>query len=236
MNFLQVKMACKKVFQAINIQRKPLIFCISFQRTGTTSVGRFFHDHNFSVATSHTSVKNGWTSNWFKGDYKSIFNSLDFKSNQVFEDDPWWCLDFYKFLFHRFPGSKFILLERDPDKWFNSMMTHSDGKSLGNTFIHSHLYRREKEFYSLSTDIELYNKKTDNLLKLSEEHRAHYIEIYKLRIREVKDFFKYFDQDRLFCGDLEDSEKWKKMGSYFGFRVEPSYKVHIKSPIIPQNE
>ena len=227
MKINQISSIGKKMLHSINIRRKPLIFCISFQRTGTTSVGQFFKDHNFRVATSHISSKNKWTLKWFKGDYENIFNSLDFRSHQVFEDDPWWCLDFYKVLFHRFPNAKFILLERDADEWFNSMVTHSGGKSLGNTLIHAHLYRREKEFYGVSNNIKLYKAETDNLLRLSENHRAHYTEIYKLRIQEMKDFFEYFDNDRLFYGRLEDNKKWGKMGSYCGFIVDPDYEIHL---------
>ena len=120
----------------------PKIFCISVQRTGTTSVGQFFRDHNFRVATWNDSRKNNWTLNWIKGDHKRIFESRDFKLNQVFEDDPWWCLDFYKILFHRFPNAKFILIERDADRWFDSMVSHSNGKTLGNTHQHTLLYNR----------------------------------------------------------------------------------------------
>ncbi|WP_179022230.1 sulfotransferase [Winogradskyella forsetii] len=230
MKSTQIKSISRKIFNAVKISRKPLIFCISFQRTGTTSVGQFFKDHNFRVATSYISSTHGWTAKWFKGDYERIFNSLEFRSHQVFEDDPWWCLDFYKVLYHRFPNAKFILLERDADKWFNSMVSHSGGKTLGNTFIHSHLYRREKDFYDLPNKIDLYEKVTDNSLPLSENHRSHYKEIYKLRNKEIKDFFNYFDEDRLFCGELEDPEKWEKMGAYFGFNVDSGYEIHIKSP------
>ena len=36
------------------------IFCISFQRTGTTSVGQFFKDHGYLVATNPVSRANDW--------------------------------------------------------------------------------------------------------------------------------------------------------------------------------
>ena len=234
MNFRQIETFFERRFYGLNITGKPKIFCISFQRTGTTSVGKFFTDHNFRVATSQTTRSNSWTLNWFKGDYERIFNSLDFRSKQVYEDDPWWCLDFYKVLFHRFPNSKFILLERDADKWFDSMVTHSGGKTLGNTLIHSHLYRREKEFYNSFGTKGSYENKFDNLLLISEDRRSHYTDIYKIRNQEIKEFFERFDNERLFYGDLEDSEKWVKMGLYCGFSVDPNYSVHIKSPLAKQ--
>src|SRR5690554_6122442 len=114
MKVLQKKI--KKASKIIKAFSQPKIFCISVQRTGTTSVGQFFREHNYRVATWTISRRNDWTVKWFKGDYENIFNSFDFKTSQVFEDDPWFCLDFYKVLFHRFPNSKFVLVERDADK------------------------------------------------------------------------------------------------------------------------
>lgn len=204
---------------------KPKIFCISFQRTGTTSVGVFFHENNYRVATYAIARKNDWTLKWFKGDYESIFNSLDFKSSQVFEDDPWWCQDFYKILYHRFPRSKFILFERDADKWFDSMISHSGGKSLGNTYRHSRIYRRENEFYKLGLKT-LYSREIDNLLPLTEAERTHYTSLYILRNKEIKEFFKEHDNKRLFCCRLEDPDKWQKLGRYLNLKISSDYQVH----------
>jgi hypothetical protein len=197
------------------------------QRTGTTSVGQFFKDHDFRVATWRVSRKNDWTVRWFKGDYESIFNSFDFKTSQVFEDDPWFCLDFYKVLFHRFPNSKFVLVERDADQWFDSMVKHSDGKTLGNTHRHSVMYQRLNEFIEADfIEESQYTNKIDNLLPLNETHRVHYTSIYKLRNKEVKNFFEKFGKDRIVVVSLEDQEKWKKIGAFFNIQVADNYEVH----------
>lgn len=214
-----------KYLKQIPLRTNPKIFCISFQRTGTTSVGKFFSEHNFNVATNPISRKNDWTLKWFKGDYESIFKSLDFKLHQVFEDDPWWCQDFYKVLYHRFPNSKFILFERSPDKWFDSMKSHSRGKTLGNTYRHSKLYRREQEYYNLNIE-KFYSREIDNLLPLTEENRIHYTEIYRLRIREIKEFFHEFDNRRLLYARLEDPNKWQKVGRFFKINVKQGYEIH----------
>lgn len=60
----------KKELIAIKLIRKPKIFVISFQRTGTTSTGRFLSDHNYRVATYSISKRNNWTLKWFKGDFE----------------------------------------------------------------------------------------------------------------------------------------------------------------------
>lgn len=215
-----------KVFKNLNALLQPKIFCISLQRTGTTSVGRFFREHEFKVATYRTSQKNDWTHKWFMGNFNEIFQSKDFRLNQVFEDDPWWCVSFYRYLFFKFPKAKFILFERDQNKWFDSMMSHSNGKTLGNTHIHSSIYRREVEFIKQFSDINLFKGDLDNLLSLTEKHREHYTNYYLIRNAEVKAFFKSQNNSRLVCCNLEDPEKWQKLANFFDFKIDANYEIH----------
>ena len=197
------------------------------QRTGTTSVGQFFKDYDYKVATWNISRKNNWSVEWFKGDFESIFRSNDFRSNQVFEDDPWWCPDFYKVLFHRFPKSKFVLLERDADEWFNSMVKHSSGKTLGNTHLHAVIYNRLDEFSCNNFKEEnRYTPILDNLLPLDETYRKKYTSFYKLRNKEVKDYFDRFGKDRIIIIQLEDKDKWQKLGLFLKIKVNLDYEVH----------
>lgn len=204
------------------------IFCISFQRTGTTSVGQFFKDHEYSVAGYNEERSAEWSSKLYIGDLESIFSSKDFKSHQVFEDNPWWEDNFYKILFHRFPDAKFILFTRDSDKWFDSMVSHSKGKTLGNTFRHSKIYRREEEFYTAFPNENYYEsiKRVDNRLEINEIHRVHYKTLYNLRNKEIIDFFNAFNPNSLFTGQLEDSQKWKKLGAFFNLDIPDGYEVH----------
>lgn len=223
----RLKLKLKDFLFRLTKKEEPKIFCISFQRTGTTSTGKFFKNHGYRVAISNVNKINRWTEKYIKGDYEAIFNSAAFKANRVFEDAPWWCGDFYKILFNRFPRAKFILLERDADDWFNSMMNHSGQKNPGNTFRHSKTYRRQQEYYKLGLgEDHLYSNEVDNLLPLTEEYRDHYIEIYKLRNREVKEYFETFDRERLFCGKLKDEHLWENLGEFCGIEVKPGYSVH----------
>lgn len=208
--------------------KHPKIFCISLQRTGTTSTGQFFRDHGYSVATHSLNVKNNWTSFYWRGDYESIFRSYDFKRSIVFEDDPWWLNDFYKVLYHRFPDSKFILLERNTDQWFDSMIAHSNGKTIGNTHLHCSLYNRLYEFHKTKLGYEnIYTNNIDNALPLGEEQREHYTRFYEIRNREVKLFFNNHDNTRLFNASLSDSDLWQKLGEFFSISVTKTYNVHL---------
>lgn len=209
------------------------IFVISFQRNGTTSTGKFFSRCGYKVATWNVSVKNKWTQKWFNEDYDSIFQSNDFKNCDVFEDDPWWCQNFYELLFFKFPDSQFVLVERESDKWFDSMLSRGKGKSLGNTRIHSKLYQREKEFEELTNksknstynNLDIYDK----LLPLNDSHRKNYIEIYEKRNLEIKSFFNKHDKTRLIHVTLEDDSKWEKIANHFNIKNYPKQIWENKS-------
>jgi len=209
----------------INLKQK--IFCVSMQRSGTTSVGVFFKKNGFKVADYHISKNNLWTQNWYKGDYEAVFKSKAFRRHVVFEDDPWWCPDFYKVLFHRFPKSRFILMFRDSNDWFKSMVNHSDGKTLGNTKIHAKIYNREIEYldYIKENKINDSIQTVDNLLNLS-NFKQHYINIYENHNRTVVNFFKNNAPERLFISRLEDSDKWEKLGAFFKIKLPPNFDVH----------
>jgi hypothetical protein len=209
---------------------KGKIFCISMQRNGTTSVGDFLADHGYRVARWGDSRSNRWTYKWHIGDYESIFKSLAFRSFQAFEDDPWWMPDFYRVLNHRFPNAKFILFYRDPDKWFDSMKKHSQGKTLGNTYRHCRVYRRMTEYYEkIDSDPNFcpaLNDEIDNLLTLDESIREHYKKIYFEYNREAIEFFKKHGPEKLFHARLEDESKWKDLGDFLGIKVKSDYNVH----------
>lgn len=208
---------------------KSKIFCISFQRTGTTSVGDFFESYGFKRAGWPETLKNKWGKVYFDGDYEKIYKSSDFKECQVFEDGPWSVGHFYKVLYHRFPKAKFILFTRDADAWFDSMVSHSKGKTLGNTFRHCNIYLREKEYYNFIGDKHDYNNDNiDNLLPISEDLREHYKEIYINRNRQAIDFFAAKDptNSRFIHLTLEQKDKWQKLGEYFKLKVDNQLQIH----------
>jgi len=200
------------------------------QRNGTTSCGQFLRDCGFRVASYGISSPMRWSYHWLDGDYEAIFRSLAFRSFQAYEDDPWWSPDFYRQLFHRFPNSKFILFYRDSDKWFDSMLRHSQGKSVGNTYAHCKIYRRLDEFYDQLDHNEHFHpreKGVENLMSLKSK-RDHYVGIYEEYNREVMEFFKKKDPSRLFVSRLEDDQKWIRLGEFLNKQVSPDYNVHIR--------
>ncbi|MEH6454298.1 MAG: sulfotransferase, partial [Psychromonas sp.] len=208
----------------------PKVFCISMQRTGTTSVGKFFQDFEFRWAGWPADEKNKWSSSRFNGDYEAIFSSIDFKAANAYEDSPWFAPEFYKVLYHRFPNAKFILFTRDPDAWYQSMVKHSKGDVIGPTINHCKVYRREIEYYDLldageideENENQIHTKKT---MKLTDQPE-HYKKVFHLHTTEVKAFFSKFSPESLHVGRLEDPEKWQKLGEFLKIEVPEDYDTH----------
>lgn len=218
----------KDIWYATIYYRKPRIFCISMQRNGTTSVGQFLKIHGYRVA-GYGKHSTHWSQLWLKGDYDKIFHSLTFRSYQAYEDNPWWAPDFYRVLNNKFPKAKFILFYRDPDKWFNSMLNHSNGQIPGNIYGHCKVYRRLDEFYEqldMHSNLHPSDYETDSLTPL-EDKRDHYIKVYKEYNREVIEYFKKYGPEKLFVCRLENKNKWKKLGEFLGFHVPEAFNIHL---------
>ncbi len=218
------------ILKALPDRSETRIFCISMQRTGTTSVGKFFQDFGYRWAGWPADLNNSWSECWYQGDFEKIFSSVDFRAANAFEDSPWFLPGFYKVLYHRFPQAKFILFTRDADAWFQSMVNHSAGNIIGSSKIHCKIYQREDEYFQLlnsgSFDEKLenqnYSEKTLKLTGLGE----HYKNIFRLHNREVQDFFNKYNSQALFVGALEDDKKWQKLGAFLGINVPENYNSY----------
>jgi hypothetical protein len=191
------------------------IFCLSFQRSGTTSVGRFLKINGYKVADWNLSNKMGWTKRWYDGNYDPIFSSKEFIENQVFEDDPWWTPEFYKVLYHKFPESKFILFYRNTDKWFESMLRHSSGEILGEAEIHCKIYRRENELISSKSKLYLNG------------YKEHYASVYERHNKEVLKFFRKKNKSEiLFNSSLDNKNKWLDLAEFLNITNPKGLDTH----------
>jgi hypothetical protein len=199
------------------------IFCVSMQRSGTTSVGDWLEAHGLRRSGSPTSVRMGWTRLWWQGDLDRIFESQEFRDAEILEDDPWWCPGMYRILAGRFPDARFILLERDEVAWFDSMCRHSAGRNPGWTDVHARIYQREEEWNELSRRNPELRGESGGLLSIT-EHRAHYQSIYRNHGREVRDYFAG-QPGRLFYGRLDDPGVFPRMCDFAGLRHNPAIAI-----------
>jgi hypothetical protein len=204
--------------------REPCrLFCISMQRSGTTSVGDWLESHGLVRAGSPTSVRLGWTRLWMRGEHEAIFRSPEFERSEILEDDPWWCPDYYRFLAMRFPDARFILLTRDPDEWFTSLCHHSGGQNPGWSDVHAHIYDREADLRALvagRTDID----PTQQGLLSIVDHGLHYKGVYQRHAEAARTFFAGMP-GRLFTGRLEDPQTFIDLCDFAGVMHNPAIAV-----------
>jgi hypothetical protein len=199
-------------------------FCISRQRTGTTSVGTFLRDHGFRVA-GYGAHSIEWSRYVNEGNYEAIFRARRFVTHNAFEDIPWWYNDFYRFLSFRFPRARFILLERDSEQWFQSMVSHPHIPRKAGTYEYCRQYRNLDYFYR-TIDASEAGAQSGAAFPSIHELKDRYISVYEEYNREVIEHFQKIGPERLFHARLEDTDKWVRLGRFLDIAVTEDYEAH----------
>lgn len=95
---------------------KRKVFCIGFQKTGTTTMEDALKILGYRVTGSSGTKDPDIVKNM-----DSMVRKLSFKYD-AFQDNPWPIV--YRQMDELHPGSRFILTVRDEDKWYSSMVRH----------------------------------------------------------------------------------------------------------------
>lgn len=101
----------------------PRVFCVGFNKTGTTTMGRCFTALGLNPVAEPRSPYMRY----------QALSALIFEHNNFepalqtanyfrsFQDRPWNVWDMYRKLDQRFPGSFFVMTEREPESWWRSV-------------------------------------------------------------------------------------------------------------------
>ena len=147
------------------------IFIISKQKCGTTSTAKFLEDHGIPVAQADGWHNRLWSLLHFAGKHEEIFSSERFNKFRAFEDSPWWMNNMFDRILTKFPDSKFILLTRDKDEWFDSLKRFLN-KTPHFSVIHALEYPRTAEYHQyLSANRRLLR---NHSITIDESYRAPY--------------------------------------------------------------
>ena len=176
------------------------IFCIGFQKTGTSSLGRALDILGYNVCGYHP----------FKvyADAEDLTLEIILQeccelaeSHDAFKDTPWPI--FYQELDQKYPNSKFILVVRETSNWINSVV-----KDFGQypNAIHQLIYGVS------------YPKTNESI----------WINRYEQHNKEVIDYFKNRSDDFLLL-HLDQSESfWEKLCNFLELEIpnQPWPKVN----------
>lgn len=207
----------------VRSRRPDRLFCVSMQRSGTTTVGDWLEAHGLVRAGYPTSARMDWTMLWMQGKHEAIFGSEEFQQADLFEDDPWWCPNYYQFLAERFANARFILLTRDVNDWFASLCHHSGGYNPGRSDIHARIYHREADLSARLAQNQDLHPSQPGLLSVVDQE-AHYKAVYCQHNQAVKEFFSS-QPDRLFTGPLDQPQTLIDLCDFAGVKHNPSIPI-----------
>ncbi len=146
-----------------DLDDRPKIFGIGFHKTGTTSLGRALRSlgfrvqkgFSFNVPGKRVQIAEPVTLDKIR---QIAFEMVPYYT--AFEDNPWPLL--FRELDERFPGSRFILTVRDPDRWFRSAVNfHQDRLSSMHDLIYEHDQFRFAQNKTMA--IERFNRHNDEV-------------------------------------------------------------------------
>lgn len=205
------------------------IFIISKQKCGTTSTAQFLEDHGIRVARADGLHNRLWSLLHFSGKHDVIFESQRFQEFRAFEDDPWWHNGMLNILLNRFPTSKFILLKRDPDEWFDSLRDYLNQRPHF-SLLHALEYPRTVDYHSYLMD----NRRIlrNHSMFIEESHRKSYTMYLRDYYSSVERTFQEQGRcDQLFSKDLNDENKWVALGEFLSLQVDSNYTIHLNKAV-----
>ena len=168
---------------------RPKVFCIGFQKTGTTSLYAALTDLGYHTASV---IGRDLTAD----ELHDQGAKLCLEAAETFDavqDMPWPL--FFRELDEKFPGSKFILTVRDADGWFSSIEKH-----FGNEpdEMQAFIYGKETPF--------------------PEGHKNHYLDVIHAHNEAVKTYFAGRQSDLLVM-DLAKGDAWGSLCDFLGCPV-----------------
>ncbi|MCB0401992.1 MAG: hypothetical protein KDD41_07900 [Flavobacteriales bacterium] len=164
---------------------KQKVFGLGFHKTGTSTLATALHKLGYQVVGQ----QNAHAHELISGNVR-FFKELAEKYD-AFEDDPWHLL--YKEMDQAFPGSKFILTDRDVDAWYKSCLNH---------------------FYEDTTPIRDYMYGNG----APKDNEVRFKEVYLKHQEEVKAYFADRPDDFLII-NFTAGEGWEKLCPFLGVPV-----------------
>ncbi len=173
-------------------------FCVGFHKTASTSVAVALETLLGTRVCGPVGHK--------REDLKEVYRQLAFEvidDYDIFKDNPWAIM--YKELDERVPGSRFILTERDPQKWLKSVVRHFGGNK------------------TLMREIIYGDGMADPV-----GHEDVYLARYVRHCAEVKEYFK--GRKDFLIMNVDEGDGWEKLCAFLGKPVPadtlfPSFNV-----------
>jgi len=188
------------------------IFCIGYNKTGTTSLSRIMSNNDISVAQQTPFEYN--LESYFYGNYNTFTNMIkeDYYDITFFQDVPFSLPNMYKILDKEFPNSKFILTVRDNEnEWYNSLIRFYKKGFVNFQNPHMIDYTYKGWIYKILTKAwrtPKHDPYNEQILK----------ESYLKHNRDVENYFK--NTDKLLKINLKDEDLIQKIESFLNIKFK----------------
>lgn len=117
---------------------RPRVLCVGYVKTGTTSFGAAMRRLGFS----HYGFDRDLEEARSRGD---LDRCLDLAASfDSFDDLPWHSLDLVAAFRRRFPGSRYVLLERDEAEWLRSYLGFYGGICTPDEALRRYRHHRDR--------------------------------------------------------------------------------------------
>lgn len=195
-------------------KKKPKIFCIGRNKTGTTSLKKAFEDLGYLVGYQRPAER--LAPFYHQRNFKPIIEYC--KTARVFQDVPFSWPETYKFLDEAYPDAKFILSVRDSsEQWYDSLVR-----------FHTKRYGRVPEIEDLKKSTYVWKGWSyENFLarrdikKIKPLDKTTLVKEYEKHNQDVIEYFR--DRpNKLLVINLSDSGSYKKFCRFLG--VLPLYE------------
>ena len=180
------------------------VFGIGYQKTGTTTLRDALRILGYRVKdTTPRALIPILRGRWAK--VRSILAPYD-----AAEDTPWYKI--YPELDRLFPGSKFILTERDPEGWYRSVSRHIGDYRAA---MHEWVYGRGKG--------------------LPKDDKKHTLSIYTQHSAKVRAYFADRPEDLLIL-DFTQGDGWEKLCAFLGHPIPDVPFPHANNSKAPKKQ
>ena len=205
------------------LQSRRKVFCIGFNKTGTTSLAAALS--SFTLRVGNQVQAELLMDDWARRDFRRIIAYC--RTADAFQDVPFSLNHTYGVLDHAYPGAKFILTVRDSaDEWFDSLLrfhTKLIGKHRVPTADDLRDFSYNGTGWIWHAHQLVFNVDETNLYD-----RDHYIAQYELHICQVLDYFRHRPEDLLVL-NIGKSNAMQSLCDFLGFDYDGRQMPHLNT-------
>ena len=207
------------------------IFCIGYNKSGTTSVYESIIDLGFRGHSNTMVWGEGVMPHIASGNFNKLYDWLElFKDITVFKDVPLSIPNVWKEIYKKYPNAKYVLSERDSsEQWYNSIFNFhrlvfslSNTPSWGEVSKIKHTYstdiiiegdQRKGKKGGFLYDYMKYTYHNSNVVSSLPYDKDKLIHSYDSHNNEIKEFFK--DKDNFISVNVSNDNDYLKLCSFF---------------------